>query len=328
MKFDQFKKASRFDKPSCVKGKLNNTDEDDEVKSLKQRLEKSEEEVKSLRTIISLMEEKVPKNKDEAKQQRWQVSNSRSKTKSKNPGKDKRSSSSDSTKTKSNNLPTTNQFSPLFDQIDLTNDKQPDHHDKTSGATNDMNKPESEKPNNREIPTDEHRQQRRSKYTAVLGDSLLKGIRRDKISRSTKRRVSIGCFPGATIEDMKYYIKPTLKRKPDHIILHIGTNNCLTNSATEVTAGIATLCDEINQDLPDAHITISELITRDDKQNAKVKICEINEALKQYSEQNSKVSLLSHYNIDNKALNGSKLHLNEAGTKVFAKNIINCINRF
>ena len=66
-----------------------------------------------------------------------------------------------------------------------------------------------EKPNNRKIQTDEHRQQKKSKYTAVLGDSLLRGIRRDKISRSTKRRVSIGCFPGATIEDMKYYIKPT-----------------------------------------------------------------------------------------------------------------------
>ena len=146
-----------------------------------------------------------------------------------------------------------------------------------------MNKPESQKPNNRKIQTEEHRQQKKSKYTAVPGDSLLRGIRRDKISRSTKQRVRIGCFPGATIEDMKYYIKSTLKRKPDHVILHISRNNCLANSAAEVTAGIATLCDEITQDQPDAHITISELITREDKQNAKAKICEINdEALKQF----------------------------------------------
>ena len=101
--------------------------------------------------------------------------------------------------------------------------------------------------------------EKRSKYIAVLGDSLLKGIRLDKISRSTKQRVSVGCFPGATIEDMKDYIKPTLKRKPDHIILHIGTNNCLANSATEITACIAHLCDEITRDQPDAYITISKL---------------------------------------------------------------------
>jgi hypothetical protein len=68
---------------------------------------------------------------------------------------------------------------------------------------------------------------------------------------------------------MKYYVKPTLKRKPDHIVLHIGTNNCLVNSATEITAGIATLCDEITQDQPEAHITISKLITREGKQRCK-----------------------------------------------------------
>ena len=60
----------------------------------------------------------------------------------------------------------------------------------------------------------------------------------------------------------------------------------------------------------------------------KRKFFEINEALKQYCEQNSKVSLLSRYNINENALNGSKLHLNEAGAKVFSKNINNCINRF
>ena len=60
---------------------------------------------------------------------------------------------------------------------------------------------------------------------------------------------------------MKYYIKPALIRT-DHIILHTGTNNCLANSAAEVTAGVATLCDEITQDQPDAHTTMSELIAR------------------------------------------------------------------
>ena len=119
IQFDEFKKASSFDKPSCIKVTPNNTDEDDEIRSLKQRLEKSQEEIKSLRTIISLMDEKAPSNKGVAKQHRWQVNKSRSKTKSKNPEKGKRNSTSDSTKTKSDNLPTTNQFSPLFDQIDL-----------------------------------------------------------------------------------------------------------------------------------------------------------------------------------------------------------------
>ena len=114
IKFDEFKKAS-CDKPSCIKITPNNTDENDEIRSLKQRLEVSQEEIKSLlvRTIISSMDEKAPSNKGVAKQHRWQINKSRSKTKCKNPEKGKRNSTSDSTKTKSDNLPTTNQFSLL-----------------------------------------------------------------------------------------------------------------------------------------------------------------------------------------------------------------------
>ena len=54
IQFDEFKKASSFDKPSCIKVTPNNTDEDDEIRSLKQKLEKSQEEIKSLRTIIRM----------------------------------------------------------------------------------------------------------------------------------------------------------------------------------------------------------------------------------------------------------------------------------
>ena len=120
IQLDKSKKAFSFDKPSCLKVTLNNTNEDDEIRSLKRRLEKSQEEVKPLRTITSLMNEKAPSNKGVTKQYRWQVNKSRPETKNKNPEKAKRSSTSDSIKTKSDNLPTTNQFSPLFDQIDLT----------------------------------------------------------------------------------------------------------------------------------------------------------------------------------------------------------------
>ena len=118
IKFDELKKASSCDKPSCIKITPNNTDENDEMKSYKQRLEISQDEIKSLRTIISLLDEKAPSNKGVAKQHRWQTNKSRSKTKRKNPEKGKRNSTSDSTMAKSDNLPTTNQFSPLADHAD------------------------------------------------------------------------------------------------------------------------------------------------------------------------------------------------------------------
>ena len=60
---------------------------------------------------------------------------------------------------------------------------------------------------------------------------------------------------------MNNYIKPAcaLKRKPDHVILHVGTNNFLRSTVTEITARVA----------QDARIKISDLITRDDKQMQK-----------------------------------------------------------
>ena len=97
IKFDEFKNTSSCDKPSCIKITSNNADENDEIRSLKQRLEISQDEIKYLRTIISLMDEKAPSNKGVAKQHRWQINKSRSKTKGKNPGKGKRNSTSDST---------------------------------------------------------------------------------------------------------------------------------------------------------------------------------------------------------------------------------------
>jgi hypothetical protein len=44
--------------------------------------------------------------------------------------------------------------------------------------------------------------------------------------------VAVKSFSGSKIEDMKDYLKPLNRRKPDKIILHIGTNNLKDSSAT------------------------------------------------------------------------------------------------
>ena len=57
----------------------------------------------------------------------------------------------------------------------------------------------------------------------MVDDLLTKFIQPRKLSR--KHEVSTHCFPGATVQDMNDYIKPVLQRKPEKIILHVGTNN-------------------------------------------------------------------------------------------------------
>ena len=46
------------------------------------------------------------------------------------------------------------------------------------------------------------------------------------------RIVNVIPFSGATIEDMYDYLKPMLRKCPDNIILHVGTNNAAREPAT------------------------------------------------------------------------------------------------
>lgn len=57
----------------------------------------------------------------------------------------------------------------------------------------------------------EHKKSARNTKATVVGDSMVKELRQDRISRSSNDKVIIRCFPGATTDDMKDYIKPIVK---------------------------------------------------------------------------------------------------------------------
>ena len=65
---------------------------------------------------------------------------------------------------------------------------------------------------------------------SIVDDSIMSG-RREELLKTDKHNVKVRFFRGGTIEDMEDNIKPILKREPDYIILHVGTNN-----ATNLTA--------------------------------------------------------------------------------------------
>ena len=57
----------------------------------------------------------------------------------------------------------------------------------------------------------------------IAGNSIIKDIKGWLMSRN--QRVKISSFPGASTEDMKDFLTPLLRKKPDELIIHIGTNN-------------------------------------------------------------------------------------------------------
>ena len=70
--------------------------------------------------------------------------------------------------------------------------------------------------------------------TVVAGDSLLKNLKGWMMARDGK--IKINSFPGAATQDMHHYLKPLLARKPDHVILHCGTNNLMSSLDAEDVA--------------------------------------------------------------------------------------------
>ena len=52
---------------------------------------------------------------------------------------------------------------------------------------------------------------------------MIAGLREEKLSSSKKIKVQF--FPGAKTEDLIFHLIPNLKKPPDNIIVHFGTND-------------------------------------------------------------------------------------------------------
>ena len=94
----------------------------------------------------------------------------------------------------------------------------------------------------------------------VAGDSILENLHGWMMARS--KSVKIHSFPGATNKDMVSYFTPLINKRPDHILLHIGTNNLATDSPQEIAENILALTQMITY--KGIGCSVSEIIRRDD----------------------------------------------------------------
>ena len=90
-------------------------------------------------------------------------------------------------------------------------------------------------------------------------------------------------FLGARIEDVNQYIIPVIKRQPDYLILHVGTNDAATSTSKQ---------------LPSCRIVLSKPIIRHDDGKATLTIRNINRHCQLYS-QNTLKTIILVYNILN-----------------------------
>ena len=82
---------------------------------------------------------------------------------------------------------------------------------------------------------------------------------------SSKKDVKVHSFSGAKIADMNHHIVLLLERKPDEVILHIGTNDI--GDSKEENAQIGDELIKLTRKVMNANIrcTVSLLTRRDDR---------------------------------------------------------------
>ena len=71
------------------------------------------------------------------------------------------------------------------------------------------------------------------KTVAILGDSIIKGLKWWKMSRHDTK-INMQCFRGSTVEDMESYMLPALRKDPSHVILHVGAHDLSTSTPNKL----------------------------------------------------------------------------------------------
>ena len=140
---------------------------------------------------------------------------------------------------------------------------------------------------------------------ALKKEEFQKKIERSKLKTSLVLR-SMAC----TITP-----KPLLKKCPDNIILHVGTNNTVNEPSKIVLYKLLNLKKFIKHTLPESNVVISDLITRTDNGKASLTVIKTNEHL-----HGLQMDVIDNGNITSNELNKGGLHLNPRGLGKLAIN--------
>ena len=166
----------------------------------------------------------------------------------------------------------------------------------------------------------ENRNKNSRRQIFIIDDSMVKHINGPGISKNDQ--VQVKTHLGATTDDIIDYIKPTIRQKPDIVIVHSGTNDLTKNVNTmnrvcKVVAAVKEIDNEGKIKLDFSGIVARGDINKED-------IVSTNNRLEKYCKGNE-FFFINNSNIDASCLNKSKLHLNRKGTSYLANNFRNHI---
>ena len=101
------------------------------------------------------------------------------------------------------------------------------------------------------------------------------------------------------------------------MIIHVGTNNAITDTPKEILEKLISLKHQIESILPKCEVNISSLIMRTDE----LKAVKINKEVNR-SKKSTNISFVENSNIKGKQLGKCVLNINTQGNKMFARNLL------
>ena len=151
---------------------------------------------------------------------------------------------------------------------------------------------------------------------------MVNGIDEKRLSKK-HGNVKVFHFSGARIEDINQYIIPIIKKQPDYLILHVGTNDATTNTSKKIVDDLLILKPNISKQLPSCRIVLSKLIIRHDNGKANLTIRNVNKHLSALQSES-----IESDNISSQHLGPKGLHLTPKGKVRLALNSMKQIQKF
>ena len=104
----------------------------------------------------------------------------------------------------------------------------------------------------------------------IVGDSMLIGILDKGLQKD--HNVQVKRHSGATTRGTVDYVRPVIRKKPDFIIIHAGTNDLTSRDKIDTLNNFCEIIEQIKNDSPGTSIVLSTVVMRKDKQSIEKKV--------------------------------------------------------
>ena len=163
---------------------------------------------------------------------------------------------------------------------------------------------------------------KKEKQTVLIaGTSMIGGLNQKTMSKRFK--VKVRSHPGATIPELKHHLAAHFLKKPDYLLLQVGTNDAVDPnlSSDDVYDRIMDLKSYAETTAPGIQVTVSCPLVRTDDLRANSKLVQVKNRLIR-SSKDGLVSIITNDNIKEEHLSNKGLHLSQPGTRQLALNMI------